>query len=558
MVAANNNNNNNNNNNSNNDKNTKPDNKQADVRGTKKKQKKGNPKQHRHAVHFKTSGKQHQTTTPRHINSDDDDDDRFLELAYRQAIDADRKRNHFHFRKGLFLGIGTVAILAVLQQHGGWFFLFSSRDSYHPRARAYAHAHATVEALTDVPQVQRRKNEDRKSKEASSTGGESNSNDISADETARTSKRQDKDTDTADDDAKGEKTPGSTTASTETETTITTAILQRSWELIETYAHDPSSFTQGFEVYQVSTSKGNNRKDDDNSNGNGNINSNDNNDSCEALSSEGEMQDESSSCAFASSSSGEEERILITESTGMYGDSLIRTWDLASGTILREVKMDERIFGEGSTQYTDNDGRELLAVLTYKEESILVHDANTLELVKTIDPWPSPTTTKEGWGIAFDPLERIFVVTDGSNMLHFWDVDFRPIPSRPPIPVRIEKLVDEQNRILIPQKPANNKNKNTSAPGGTVVGMINELEWDPYTNTLLANKWFETIILRIDPVTGVVIKVYDVGRLRSPSQPQHRGEDVLNGIAIVPSTNGKEWLLTGKYWPSVFRIRIVD
>ncbi|MGH9161780.1 MAG: glutaminyl-peptide cyclotransferase, partial [Vicinamibacteraceae bacterium] len=39
------------------------------------------------------------------------------------------------------------------------------------------------------------------------------------------------------------------------------------------------------------------------------------------------------------------------------------------------------------------------------------------------------------------------------------------------------------------------------------------------------------------------------------SQDARRGTDVLNGIAYDPST--KTFLMTGKLWPRLFRVRFV-
>jgi glutaminyl-peptide cyclotransferase len=50
-------------------------------------------------------------------------------------------------------------------------------------------------------------------------------------------------------------------------------------------------------------------------------------------------------------------------------------------------------------------------------------------------------------------------------------------------------------------------------------------------------------------VTGVVDAS---GLLRT--QQQSSG-DVLNGIAAIPGTD--EFLITGKHWPSLFRVRFV-
>jgi glutaminyl-peptide cyclotransferase len=39
------------------------------------------------------------------------------------------------------------------------------------------------------------------------------------------------------------------------------------------------------------------------------------------------------------------------------------------------------------------------------------------------------------------------------------------------------------------------------------------------------------------------------------SAPQRATADVLNGIAAIPGTD--EFLITGKNWPSLFRVRFV-
>lgn len=428
----------------------------------------------------KQKQKQPKATTKASSHHDED----FLESVYQEAS-AERKRSHF--RKGIFLGVGTIVVALTVS-----FFCFRSVG------RGMQKAHNVAEALPSNPhQIQREASGARRATDEGSGGS-------NVDATATSESPE----------SIAEGTPQPT--NTDPVENITTALYDRSWELIETYVHDTSSFTQGLEIAVSCTNR----------------------DSCMASYSDEEVQNESCS--------EDAEGILVTESTGMYGDSLVRIWDLASGEVVRERKMEDRYFGEGLTQYTDNDGRELLVVLTYMEQTILVYDANTLEPVRTIHPFPSMTTTGQGWGIAFDRAERIFIVTDGSSSLFFWNLDFEAIPSRPPVTVRLEEMVDDQNKVLIPR-----------GGQGTILSHINELEWDPYTKTLLANKWFEHVILRIDPYTGLVIRVYDVGTLH-PRDPDNKNEDVLNGIAILPFTEGKEWLLTGKYWPEIYRIRILE
>jgi glutamine cyclotransferase len=58
--------------------------------------------------------------------------------------------------------------------------------------------------------------------------------------------------------------------------------------------------------------------------------------------------------------------------------------------------------------------------------------------------------------------------------------------------------------------------------------------------------------VRIDPATGHVTAVVDAAGLLDPAQ--RANADVLNGIAAV---GDGEFLITGKNWPSMFRVRFV-
>ena len=56
--------------------------------------------------------------------------------------------------------------------------------------------------------------------------------------------------------------------------------------------------------------------------------------------------------------------------------------------------------------------------------------------------------------------------------------------------------------------------------------------------------------MRIDPADGHVTAVVDAAGLLDPDQ--RAGTDVLNGIAAA---GDGEFLLTGKLWPTMFRVR---
>jgi glutamine cyclotransferase len=82
--------------------------------------------------------------------------------------------------------------------------------------------------------------------------------------------------------------------------------------------------------------------------------------------------------------------------------------------------------------------------------------------------------------------------------------------------------------------------------GGTPLTQLNELEC--VGGKVWSNVWKTDEIVRIDPATGQVTDTYDLSSLKPAGDV-----DVLNGIAHVPGTN--EFLVTGKNWPTIFRVR---
>jgi len=82
---------------------------------------------------------------------------------------------------------------------------------------------------------------------------------------------------------------------------------------------------------------------------------------------------------------------------------------------------------------------------------------------------------------------------------------------------------------------------------GVPVSGLNELEVD---GQVWANIRPTDQIVRIDPASGVVNAVVDATGLLGRPRSNHQ---VLNGIAHV---DGPEFVLTGKCWPSMFRVRL--
>ena len=86
---------------------------------------------------------------------------------------------------------------------------------------------------------------------------------------------------------------------------------------------------------------------------------------------------------------------------------------------------------------------------------------------------------------------------------------------------------------------------------GRPVTQLNELEC--VGGAVYANVWKTDRIVRIDPGSGKVTATIDLTGLLPAAD--RAGVDVLNGIAAIPGTD--QFLVTGKLWPAMFRVRFV-
>ena len=86
--------------------------------------------------------------------------------------------------------------------------------------------------------------------------------------------------------------------------------------------------------------------------------------------------------------------------------------------------------------------------------------------------------------------------------------------------------------------------------GATVEG-LNELEC--VDGQVYANVLSSDTILRIDPSSGAVSAEIDASGLLTAEESV--GVSVLNGIAYDAATD--TFLLTGKLWPALFKVRFV-
>ena len=236
---------------------------------------------------------------------------------------------------------------------------------------------------------------------------------------------------------------------------------------------------------------------------------------------------------------------VLYESTGLYGESKVRQLDPQTGTVLLSKDLDSMYFGEGMAYVKGTmennpmgNGNDILVQITWQEKVGFVYDADTLNRLYKFD---FDTFTSEGWGITYIPETQQLVVSDGSDWLHVWDVN------------RVNESSDgvyyftELKRIQVHRST------------GITVNYINELEY--VSGWILANIWYEDVIIRINPETGLIEEEYDFQDLWPLGQRVNA--DCFNGISIVgegnatASNGGVELYVTGKNWPTVYRVKIL-
>ena len=198
------------------------------------------------------------------------------------------------------------------------------------------------------------------------------------------------------------------------------------------------------------------------------------------------------------------------ESTGQNGLSTFRKVDLATGQALERLDFSDDYFVEGSVIFEDN-----LYILTWTSRKAFIYDAETLEYKST---WSYP---REGWGLTHDG--KNLIASDGSANLYFMDKNFAQ-----------QKKV----RVTLEGKP---------------VRFLNELEY--INGRIWANVYTTDSIVMINPKNGKVTGIIDCTGLL-PRGLWTSSTDVLNGIAFNEK-DGKIYL-TGKNWPRLYEVRIVE
>ena len=204
---------------------------------------------------------------------------------------------------------------------------------------------------------------------------------------------------------------------------------------------------------------------------------------------------------------------LLYESTGLNGQSTLKTLDFKTGKVINDKPLDESYFGEGLTILNDK-----VIQLTWKSMKGFVYEKETLTMQKSF-PYKS---SKEGWGLCNDG--KVLYKSDGSNRI--WILD----------PITYKEL--RSIEVMTHKAPLHN---------------INELEWVDgkiYANTYQFNKEVSVII---DPSSGTVEGVIDFSGLKELVE-QHPQLNVLNGIAY--HKRRKTFFVTGKNWSKLFEVTI--
>lgn len=204
---------------------------------------------------------------------------------------------------------------------------------------------------------------------------------------------------------------------------------------------------------------------------------------------------------------------FLYENTGQNGESSLRKVELETGRVLEQVFLRDQYFGEGIALWKD-----MIFQLTYRAREGFVYTIDGFEQIKSFN---FATETSEGWGMT--TVDDKLVMSDGSENLYFLDPE----------------TLTESKRLKVYDNNGPLKN-------------INELEY--IDGIIYANVWLTDYLVTIDLSTGKVLSKIDLTGLMNAQTSRLVKE--LNGIAY--DHNGKRLFVTGKYWPRLYEIRLIE
>ena len=196
----------------------------------------------------------------------------------------------------------------------------------------------------------------------------------------------------------------------------------------------------------------------------------------------------------------------IYESTGLRGSSELRKIELETGRVMQRRILDPKFFGEGITILQNK-----VFQLTWKSGKGFVYDLDSFDLDREFK------ISGEGWGLSNDGNNLL--LSNGSNQILFLD------PQTFQVLKRVSVTLNDKPQYL-----------------------LNELEY--VAGEIWANIWKKDEILRIDPLTGIVLGILDVGTISE----RLSDDDVANGIAW--DEEGRKIYITGKFWSYIYEIKM--
>jgi glutaminyl-peptide cyclotransferase len=206
----------------------------------------------------------------------------------------------------------------------------------------------------------------------------------------------------------------------------------------------------------------------------------------------------------------------LFESSGAPADepqtrSMIGVDDLGSGKVDKKIELDrEKYFGEGIVFFGDR-----LYQLTYRNQTGFIYDARTYRRVDSFR-----FGSKEGWALTTDNVSLI--MSDGTSKLTYLD----------PVSLKVVKV------LAVTQN-------------GVPLDSLNELEY--IGKYIYANRFTQNYVVKIDPVSGLVVGKLDLSSLVEQERNRNPGGNVLNGIAYDPGAD--KVYVTGKLWAGIYEIR---
>jgi glutaminyl-peptide cyclotransferase len=204
----------------------------------------------------------------------------------------------------------------------------------------------------------------------------------------------------------------------------------------------------------------------------------------------------------------------VWESTGQYGQSTLRRYELGAGVAAAQTELQAELFGEGICRVGDG-----IWQLTWRERVALRWDAATLEMRDKV------RYNREGWGmcaVGGATSAPEVITSDGTSEL-----------------VRRDPVTLEPRDVV-----------HVRCGGQRVLG-LNDLTWAG--GLVWANVANTHCLAGIDLASGEITDVVDA---RAAAE-RHWGDPqaIMNGLAALAAPG--EFLLTGKGWRSIRQVRLV-